>query len=85
MDKVITETSFISSIGHFTMWIIHGMLLLLLESLQVRSHKDLAFYSLVRFGGDMIIFFENPYIQYQCMECYLSSTLKSVLNKKGST
>uniref|UniRef100_A0A453QW60 Uncharacterized protein ycf68 n=1 Tax=Aegilops tauschii subsp. strangulata TaxID=200361 RepID=A0A453QW60_AEGTS len=46
--------------------------------IQVRSHVDLTFYSLVGSGrsgghhGSSLL--ENPYIPYQCMESYLSST-----------
>uniref|UniRef100_A0A3B6I0V1 Uncharacterized protein ycf68 n=1 Tax=Triticum aestivum TaxID=4565 RepID=A0A3B6I0V1_WHEAT len=49
-------------------------------AIQVRSHVDLTFYSLVGSGrsgggghhGSSLL--ENPYIPYQCMESYLSST-----------
>ncbi|KAJ1256096.1 hypothetical protein BS78_K082600 [Paspalum vaginatum] len=50
------------------------------EAIQVRSHVDLTFYSLVgsgRSGGEGhhgSSLLENPYIPYQCMESYLSST-----------
>ncbi|CAL4956561.1 unnamed protein product [Urochloa decumbens] len=50
--------------------------------IQVRFHVDLTFYSLVGSGqagggggvhrGSSLL--ENPYIPYQCMESYLSST-----------
>ncbi|CAN0930040.1 Uncharacterized protein ycf68, partial [Linum grandiflorum] len=46
---------------------------------QVRSNVDPTFYSLVGSGrsgrdhhGSSLL--ENPYIPYQCMDCYLSST-----------
>nr|AIZ76944.1 hypothetical chloroplast RF68 [Zizania latifolia]AIZ76958.1 hypothetical chloroplast RF68 [Zizania latifolia]UVI16786.1 hypothetical chloroplast RF68 [Zizania latifolia]UVI16787.1 hypothetical chloroplast RF68 [Zizania latifolia]UVI16872.1 hypothetical chloroplast RF68 [Zizania latifolia] len=48
-------------------------------AIQVRSLVDLTFYSLVGSGrsggghhGSSLL--ENPYIPYQCMESYLSST-----------
>nr|YP_009192465.1 hypothetical protein MsaCp_p082 [Miscanthus sacchariflorus]YP_009192488.1 hypothetical protein MsaCp_p105 [Miscanthus sacchariflorus]YP_009192587.1 hypothetical protein MsiCp_p082 [Miscanthus sinensis]YP_009192610.1 hypothetical protein MsiCp_p105 [Miscanthus sinensis]YP_009245983.1 hypothetical chloroplast RF68 [Chloris barbata]YP_009245996.1 hypothetical chloroplast RF68 [Chloris barbata]YP_009246150.1 hypothetical chloroplast RF68 [Distichlis spicata]YP_009246163.1 hypothetical chlorop len=48
-------------------------------AIQVRSHVDRTFYSLVGSGrsggghrGSSLL--ENPYIPYQCMESYLSST-----------
>uniref|UniRef100_M4FJ62 Uncharacterized protein ycf68 n=1 Tax=Brassica campestris TaxID=3711 RepID=M4FJ62_BRACM len=48
-------------------------------AIQVRSNVDPTFYSLVgsgRSGGDHhgSSLLENPYIPYQCMESYLSST-----------
>ncbi|CAI0447601.1 unnamed protein product [Linum tenue] len=48
-------------------------------AIQVGSNVDLTFYSLVGSGrsgrdhhGSSLL--ENPYISYQCMVCYLSST-----------
>nr|YP_008577539.1 hypothetical protein EERY_CP_p070 [Eucalyptus erythrocorys]YP_008577552.1 hypothetical protein EERY_CP_p084 [Eucalyptus erythrocorys]AGC58948.1 hypothetical protein EERY_CP_p070 [Eucalyptus erythrocorys]AGC58961.1 hypothetical protein EERY_CP_p084 [Eucalyptus erythrocorys] len=48
-------------------------------AIQVRSNVDPTFYSLVgsgRSGGDPhgSSLLENPYIPYQCMDSYLSST-----------
>ncbi|KAF8376866.1 hypothetical protein HHK36_031466 (chloroplast) [Tetracentron sinense] len=48
-------------------------------AIQVRSNVDPTFYSLVgsgRSGGDHYgsSLLENPYIPYQCMDSYLSST-----------
>ena len=48
-------------------------------AIQVRSNVDPTFYSLVgsgRSGGDHrgSSLLENPYIPYQCMDSYLSST-----------
>ncbi|CAN0873735.1 Uncharacterized protein ycf68, partial [Linum grandiflorum] len=49
-------------------------------AIQVRSNVDPTFYSLVGSGrsrrdhhGSSLL--ENPYIPYQCMYCYLSSTV----------
>nr|YP_010285747.1 hypothetical chloroplast RF68 [Sparganium hyperboreum]YP_010285761.1 hypothetical chloroplast RF68 [Sparganium hyperboreum]UKS07597.1 hypothetical chloroplast RF68 [Sparganium hyperboreum]UKS07605.1 hypothetical chloroplast RF68 [Sparganium hyperboreum] len=60
-------------------------------AIQVRSNVDLTFYSLVgsgRSGGDHhgSSLLENPYIPYQCMDSYLSSTgLGSASMGKWST
>ena len=51
-------------------------------AIQVRSNADPTFYSFVDLGGPggpMVIhhgssLLENPYIPYQCMDGYLSST-----------
>lgn len=51
-------------------------------AIQVRSNADPTFYSFVDLGGPggpVVIhhgssLLENPYIPYQCMESYLSST-----------
>nr|BEV77045.1 Ycf68 protein [Murraya koenigii]BEV77061.1 Ycf68 protein [Murraya koenigii] len=61
-------------------------------AIQVRSNVDPTFYSLVgsgRSGGDHhgSSLLDNPYIPYQCMDSYLSSTgLGSAsMGKKWST
>uniref|UniRef100_A0ACD6AT15 Uncharacterized protein n=1 Tax=Avena sativa TaxID=4498 RepID=A0ACD6AT15_AVESA len=50
-------------------------------AIQVRSHADLTFYSLMGSGRSRVggghhgsSLLENPYIPYQCMESYLLST-----------
>ncbi|VAH54633.1 unnamed protein product [Triticum turgidum subsp. durum] len=49
-------------------------------AIQVRSHVDLTFYSLVGSGRSRRVahhgssLLDNPYIPYQCMKSYLSST-----------
>ncbi|KAF8038669.1 hypothetical protein BT93_B1262 [Corymbia citriodora subsp. variegata] len=50
--------------------------------IQVRSNVDPTFYSLVGFGQSgrdphSPSLLENPYIPYQCMDSYLSSTGRS--------
>ncbi|THU42097.1 hypothetical protein C4D60_Mb00t15860 [Musa balbisiana] len=59
-------------------------------AIQVRSNVDLTFYSLVgsgRSGGDHhgSSLLENPYIPYQCMDSYLSSTGLGSASGKWST
>ncbi|KAK9020621.1 hypothetical protein V6N11_010639 [Hibiscus sabdariffa] len=57
-------------------------------AIQVRSNVDPTFYSLVgsgRFGGDHhgSYLLDNPYIPYQCMDSYLSSTCGYFAIAKG--
>ncbi|KAL1152624.1 hypothetical protein V6Z11_A09G122000, partial [Gossypium hirsutum] len=75
------DSSMCSSAPDPEMWIIQGTLAWRTSPVRtgVRSNVDPTFYSLVgsgRSGGDHhgSSLFDNPYIPYQCMDSYLSST-----------
>ncbi|KAK9662692.1 hypothetical protein RND81_O001400 [Saponaria officinalis] len=70
------DSSMCPSAPDLEMWIIQGTID---GAIQVRSNVDPTFDSLVgsgRSGGDHYgsSLLENPYIPYQCMDSYLSST-----------
>ncbi|KAG4183327.1 hypothetical protein ERO13_A09G103364v2, partial [Gossypium hirsutum] len=75
------DSSMCSSAPDPEMWIIQGTLAWRTSPVRtgVRSNVDPTFYSLVgsgRSGGDHhgSSLLDNPYIPYQCMDSYLSST-----------
>ncbi|TMW84530.1 hypothetical protein EJD97_024993 [Solanum chilense] len=73
------DSSMCSSAPDPEMWIIQGTLAWIDGAIRVRSNVDPTFDSLVgsgRSGGDHhgSSLLENPYIPYQCMDSYLSST-----------
>ncbi|KAK8359161.1 hypothetical protein V6Z12_A04G075900 [Gossypium hirsutum] len=75
------DSSMCSSAPDPEMWIIQGTLAWRTSPVRtgVRSNVDPTFYSLVgsgRSGGDHhgSYLLDNPYIPYQCMDSYLSST-----------
>ncbi|KAK9661727.1 hypothetical protein RND81_O091800 [Saponaria officinalis] len=81
------DSSMCPSAPDLEMWIIQGTID---GAIQVRSNVDPTFDSLVgsgRSGGDHYgsSLLENPYIPYQCMDSYLSSTgFRFGLNGNGA-